>query len=328
MKLGGSLKHVVLALFVLALLPTAGCFSSGSKNNNAMNSEGKVGTAAISAPSASSDNPTFGIIYPMAHPFYEMITQYAKEAASKVGVQLIVKAPDEANLEQQIRMMETMISQKVDGIAIDPVDKTALVPVIDKAVAAGIPVICFESDAPESKRLSYIGADNEQAGERMGKLLDGLLEGKGMVIMETGMSNMTSMSERLKGLLDYLNAKTEIQVLEVRYNEGKEAASLSNLEEMIESHPHFDAFVALDVMSGSASVLVWKASGLNRYALAFGMMPEIQQAIDNGQITAVVSQHEQLWGERIVARLLDADRSIAIPTIDDTGMEEVQGTGQ
>lgn len=327
MKLGASFKSALLAAIAIAMLLTGGCYSSAPEGNAASNAGVKDGNAAAASP-ASTELPTFGIIYPMAHPFYEMITQYAKEAAIKSGVKLIVKAPDEANLEQQIRMMETMISQKVDGIAIDPVDKTALIPIIDKAVLAGIPVICFESDAPGSKRLSYIGADNEQAGQRMGKLLDGLLEGKGMVIMETGMADMTGMSERLKGLLDYLNGKTEIQVLEVRYNEGKEAAALSHLEEMIESHPHFDAFVALDVMSGSASVLVWKASGLNRYALAFGMMPEIQQAMDNGQITAVVSQHEQLWGERIVERLLDASRGIAIPPFDDMGMEEVQGLGQ
>lgn len=313
-----------VAMLVLALLYAGGCDSSGNTVSTTTAPAGNEASASVT----SSDRPTFGIIYPMAHPFYEMITGHAKEAAAEAGAQLIVKAPDEANLEQQIRMMETMISQKVDGIAIDPVDRSALNPVIDKAVSAGIPVICFESDAPGSKRLSYIGSDNEEAGKRMGKLLAGLLEGKGMVMMETGMAGMTSMSERLKGLLDYLNGSTEIQVLEVRYNEGKETAALSHLEEMIESHPHFDAFVALDAMSGSASVLVWKASGLNRYALAFGLMPEIQQAMDNGQITAVVSQHEQLWGERIIGRLLDASRGIAIPPFDDMGLEEVQGIGQ
>jgi len=312
-----------VAMLVLALLFAGGCDSSGNLVSTTVPSGNEASASVV-----SSDRPTFGIIYPMAHPFYEMITGHAKEAAAEAGAQLIVKAPDEANLEQQIRMMETMISQKVDGIAIDPVDRSALNPVIDKAVSAGIPVICFESDAPGSKRLSYIGSDNEEAGKRMGQLLSGLLEGKGMVMMETGMAEMTSMSERLRGLLDYLNDSTEIQVLEVRYNEGKETAALSHLEEMIESHPHFDAFVALDVMSGSASVHVWKASGLNRYALAFGLMPEIQQAMDNGQITAVVSQHEQLWGERIVGRLLDASRGIAIPPFDDMGLEEVQGIGQ
>ncbi|MFC5529795.1 substrate-binding domain-containing protein [Cohnella yongneupensis] len=337
MKQAEWLKICGLVLLIGILLVTGGCkFALGGigsdTDDSGKNAKTDVvttvtagQTAAMRSPvptTVAADHLTFGIIYPMAHPFYEMITEYAKEAAAKEGVQLIVKAPDEANLEQQIRMMETLIKQKVDGIAIDPVDKFALAPVIDKAIQAGIPVICFESDSPKSRRLAYIGSDNRQAGERMGKLLDGLLEGKGMVIMETGMSGMTSLGERLDGLLNYLNRQTEIQVLEVRYNEGKEAAALSNLEQMIEAHPHFDAFVALDVMSGSASVLVWKASGLDRYALTFGMMPEIQQAIDNGQITAAVSQNEKQWGERIVTRLLEATQGKSIPPFDDMGTTE------
>lgn len=325
LELGASLRRLfgarlLVAALALLILPLSGCDSSAGG--------GAAGSGtAESPPPAPSRSLTFGIIYPMAHPFYEMITQNAKEAAAEAGVQLIVKAPDEANLEQQSRMMETMIKQRVDGIAIDPVDRHALAPVIDKAVQAGIPVVCFESDAPASKRLAYIGADNNQAGQRMGKLLDGLLEGKGMVIVETGMSGMASMSERLEGLLGYLNRETDIQVVEVRYNEGKEEAALSDLEAMIEAHPHFDAFVALDVMSSSASVLVWKASGLNRYALTFGMMPEMEQALGNGQITAVVSQNEPQWGARIVQRLLQAAEGQDIPAFDDMGLAEI-GMGQ
>ena len=290
------------------------------------------GSGSVASPSVSPGEPgkasqaasrTFGIIYPMAHPFYEMITRNANDAAAAQGVRLIVKAPDEANLEQQIRMMETMIAQKVDGIAIDPVDPVAIIPAINKAAQAGIPVICFESDSPGSNRLAFIGADNRKAGEKMGKLLDELLDGQGMVIVESGMSRMTSLSDRLDGLLDYFHLHTAIDVLEVRYNEGNEATALSSLESMIDAHPHFDAFVALDVMSGSASILVWKASGLDRFALTFGMMPDIQSAIENGQISAVVSQNEQDWGERIVKRLLDASEGRTVVPFDDTGITEI-----
>ena len=69
---------------------------------------------------------TFGIIYPMADVYYEAVTESAARAAESAGVRLIIKAPDEANLEQQIRMMETMIKQGVDGIAISPIDSEAL----------------------------------------------------------------------------------------------------------------------------------------------------------------------------------------------------------
>jgi ribose transport system substrate-binding protein len=266
---------------------------------------------------------TFGIIYPMAHPFYEMITLFAEEAARPERIQLIVKAPDEANLEQQIRMMETLIQQQVDGIAIAPVNSHALVPVINKAVDAGIPVICFESDAPDSRRLSFLGTDNYAAGIRMGEVLGTLLNQRGMVLVETGMSKMSSLQDRLEGMLHYIGKETDIQVLEVRYNEGNEDVAMIDMEAMIDAHPHFDALVALDFVSGSTSVLVWKAKGLSRYALTFGMMPDIQEAIENGQIVSAVSQNEHEWGRQIVDLLLQASLGSDIPAFQDTGSVEI-----
>ncbi|KQO15737.1 sugar ABC transporter substrate-binding protein [Paenibacillus sp. Leaf72] len=278
---------------------------------------------ASSASTAAPDIATFGIIYPMAHPYYETVTESAKAAAALHGVKLIVKAPDEANLEQQIRMMETMIASQVDGIALDPIDEEALVPVINKAVQAGITVICFESDSPSSKRAAFIGTDHAAAGAQMGHMLSELLGGRGMVIVENGMARMKSLSERLEGMLTYINEQTDIQVLDVLYNEGNETRALAQLEKMIDDHPHFDALVSMDALSGSASVLVWKAQGLNRYSLTFGMMPEIQEAIQNGQITASLSQNEQLWGTRIIERLLQAFAGETLPLFDDTGTLEI-----
>ncbi|WEK54208.1 MAG: substrate-binding domain-containing protein [Candidatus Cohnella colombiensis] len=266
---------------------------------------------------------TFGIIYPMAHSFYEVVTENAEEVAKVSGIELIVKAPDEANLEQQIRIMETLIRQNVDGIAIDPIDSVALTPYINKAINAGIPVICFESDSPASHRLSFIGADNLQSGTRMGEAINQLLKGRGMVLVETGMERVESLSERLEGFLNYINNKTDIDVLEVRYNEGNKERALLQLEQMIDDHPHFDAFVALDFISGSGSVLVWKAKGLNRYALTLGMMPELKEAIRNGQITIALSQNEGLWGELIVKYLLQAHNGKEIPEFVDTGISLV-----
>ncbi|MFC5468562.1 sugar ABC transporter substrate-binding protein [Cohnella suwonensis] len=311
-------RPILLFMILLACsLALSGCFG-GSNTNSRSSAEPQASAATGNAPAR-----TFGIIYPMTHPFYETITRSAEEAAAEKGFRLIVKAPDEANQEQQIRMMETMIQQNVDGIAIDPVNGDALAPVIDKAVNSGIPVICFESDAPSSKRLAYIGTNNTLAGAKMGEALDKLLDGKGMILAETGMSRMKSLNDRLEGMLTYLNEHTDIQVLEVRYNEGSEDRALLNIEEMIDAHPHFDAFVGLDFVSGSASVLVWKAMGLTRYALTFGLTPEIREAIDNGQITTAMSQNEELWGGRIVARLAEAAEGKPLPLLDETGVAEV-----
>ncbi|WP_426451832.1 substrate-binding domain-containing protein [Paenibacillus sp. S-38] len=266
----------------------------------------------------ASEPKTFAVIYPMSHPYFEWITESTEAAAKEMGVKLLVKAPDEAHLEQQIRMLEMTIRQKVDGIAIDPVDAETLSPYIDKAVEAGIPVVCFDSDAPLSRRAAFIGSDNTLAGQQMGALIDKMLKGRGMIFIGVGMESMLSQQQRLHGLLDYLHSRTGIQVLEIRANEGSEDLAVSQLEEMIEAHPHFDAFIGLDSVSGPASILVWKAMGLHQTAVTFDLMPKIIEGIKNGQVSAALSRQEHTWGRLIVKRLLEASQGVPVPEFEET----------
>lgn len=270
-----------------------------------------------------SSSLTFGIIFPMADPAYEQITEHAELTAQEQNIRLLVAAPDEANLEQQIRIMESMIRQNVDGIAISPVDADALKPVINQAIESNIPVICFESDSPESKRLSFIGASNYDTGVRLGIAVSKLLNNKGMIIVGTGMSDMLSLQQRLEGLLHYINNQTEIEVLEVQYNEGKKDIAIEKLEKMIDDHPHFSAFLSLDSVSSSASVHIWKATGSTRYVLSIGSTAESETAIINGQIHTIVSQNEQLWGSTIVETLINASNNRSIPAFIDMGIQEI-----
>lgn len=268
-------------------------------------------------------NLTFGIIFPMADPAYEQITENAEQIAQENHVSLLVAAPDEANLEQQIRIMESMIRQNVDGIAISPVDGDALIPVINKAINHNIPVICFESDSPRSNRLSFIGSDNYETGKKLGEAVSTVLKGKGMILVGTGMTEMLSLKLRLEGLLTYLNTETEIEVLEVEYNEGKKDVAIANLENAINEHPHFSAFLSLDSISSSASILIWKASSSKRYVLSIGKTLESQTALQNGQIHTIISQNEQQWGEMMIKTLLKATAEEPIQSFIDMGISEI-----
>lgn len=291
-------KFAVTIVFICTFMLLFGCNKSDSISVKPLTSEMVI--------DQTNRQYTFGIIYPMAHPFYEMITQNAQKTADSIGSKLIVKAPDEANLEQQIRMMETMIKQEVDAIAIAPIDAEALEPTITKAISKGISIICFESDCPNTGRSTYIGSDNEQAGIELGRVITEKLNGKGMILVQIGMSSMSSVEQRLIAMTNYLEKHSDIQILDVRAHEGSSELALTDLEEMIDNHPHFDAYIAMDPVSISEAVLVWKAMGLNRHAIAFGMTHEVREAMINGQITTIVYGYEQLWGDHIVQSLLKA----------------------
>jgi ABC-type sugar transport system substrate-binding protein len=110
--------------------------------------------------------------------------------------------------------------------------------------------------------IAFIGADNKASGIQMGQAISKLLKGRGMILVESGMSQM--------------------------------------------------------------SILVWKAKGLSRYALTFGMMPEIEKAIRNGQITSAVSQNEREWGLRIVESLYQAKGGQELLPFIDMGYSLIQ----
>jgi len=305
-------KRLAALLAVLVLAAGTGC--RGGMPDTALPGPGD-------SPEPEPPAYVFGIIYPYAHPLYEWVTRQAEETAREHRVKLMVRAPDEAHLEQQIRMMETLIKEGVDGIAIAPVDSDALVPIINSAVESGIPVVCFESDAPDSKRMAFIGTDNLESGRILADRLAEMLGEGGMVIVESGMNRMESLRDRLEGFLTRIHEISDVRVLDVRYHEGDDQAALSDLEIMTENHPHFNALIALDPVSVSSAILFWKAKGLKQYLLAFGLTPEVWEAVNNGQITHVVSQGESQWGKRIVTSLLSLQRGGQATILQDTGTE-------
>ncbi|QSF46268.1 sugar ABC transporter substrate-binding protein [Paenibacillus tianjinensis] len=319
MKLGsGKAKRFLLPLLAVLLL------LSGCEGNNTRNDRRELMDITPSPP-AEFDKPplVFGIIYPMVNPTYETITENSERAATGHNIKLLVQAPDEANLEQQIRIMEMMIKQEVDGIAIDPVDSQALIPVINKAVLKGIPVVCFESDSPASRRVAFIGADNYETGAIIGQAVNKLLNGKGMILVQSGMPHMFGLSQRLAGLQDYLKNQSEIDILDIRNNDGTEEGAMRQQEQMISAHPHFSALINLDLVSSSSSILVWKAKGLKRYNIALGLTPAVKESQINGQITRIISQNEQHWGEAIISTLLSIAKGQEVPEFVNTEIVEI-----
>ncbi|WP_322923238.1 sugar ABC transporter substrate-binding protein [Paenibacillus campi] len=315
-------KRLVLVIRLLPLLLSFVVLVACDSSNGATNPPNSKETASVTGQSERAPL-VFGIIYPTVNPTYETITENLETASTGHNIKLLIQAPDEANLEQQIRMMEMMIKQKVAGIAIDPVDSAALVQVINKAVSKGIPVVCFESDSPNSNRIAFIGADNYATGVRIGQAVSKLLDGQGMVIVESGMPHMLGLSQRMDGLQAYLKRHTTIDILQISYNDGSEQQATRQLEQMISAHPHFSALLNLDPVSSSSSILVWKAKGLQKYNIAFGLTPAVQQSLINGQITRIISQNEQQWGASIIHTLLAITNGQTVPQFVNTGITEL-----
>src|SRR5664280_1583042 len=107
---------------------------------------------------------TFVMVPKGVHPYYIPCYQGFVDAGAKYGIKVEEAVPQKFEVPLQVQVIEDLIAQKVDGIAISANDDAGLVPVIAEATKAGIKVITFDAPAPSSAALCYIGTDNESAG--------------------------------------------------------------------------------------------------------------------------------------------------------------------
>lgn len=139
----------------------------------------------------------------------------AERAAKQLGnVDIEWRAPDTADQLRQKEILESFITQRVDGIAISTLNGDFLTETINRAMDAGIPVVTWDSDAPKSKRIAYWGVDDHAAGMIMGEETIKLLGGKGTVAMITSVG-ATNLQRRLEGAKEALAKAPGIKIVEV-----------------------------------------------------------------------------------------------------------------
>ena len=277
---------------------------------------------------AAAGQKTFAIVYPIVHPFFEPVTKMAEEYGKGKNVKIVTFAPEGTLVNQQIQIMEDLISKKVDGIALCATDPVALAPYVNKAIDAGIPTIAFESDMPESKRQAFMGTHNYRAGVHLGHVVGRELNGKGKMIICTGLPTQASLNERIRGIQECLAANYPgVKIAEIQTGQGDPSMTLTVIENQIQAHPDFDVFTSIDATGGPVAVSIWRAKGWKdsgpHKIITFDDMPENLAGIEEGIVRAVITQTQWTWGPKIVDVLLDLGAGKGVINYDDTGTIEI-----
>ena len=147
---------------------------------------------------------------------WTLINGGAKKAGAAAGVKFIELAAEKGELSKQLAIVEDMITRKVNAIAIAPVDSKGIAPAVNKALAAGIPVIAVDTGISGAKITSYVATDNIKAAMVQGNWAAEQIKDGDTVIYITGDLGQSTGQERKKGFLDGLNAKRkDVKVVEV-----------------------------------------------------------------------------------------------------------------
>jgi len=205
------------------------------------------------APSAHGAKALIFAIVPKAinNPFYNDVRRGCEAEAKKLGVTCDFTGPTVTEIQPQIQVLEGLIQRHVDGMAVAPVDGKAAVPVIKQAIAAGIAVVTFDSDAASgSGRLAFIGTDNYAGGVALGKQFAMALPSGGKYAIITGGLGAENLNERIKGVHDGLKQAgvadkfTEVSGSPFPCNDDVNRA-VQLIEQALAAHPDLSGVVAV-----------------------------------------------------------------------------------
>lgn len=306
----------IFALGVLSLLAVAGCNSPQSDNTDNSSAAKATGTTEkrlrIAVIPKMMNNPVFG---------YAKIG--AEKAAKELGnVDIEYIGPQENDPVKQAQTVESMVAKKVDGILISCADPEIPRRAIDKAVAAGIPVITFDSDSPKSKRIAYYGVIDEKVGNRLGEDIAKLLNNKGRVAILSGAQGALNLQNRVKGVQDALKKNPNIKVIDVYYCNDDLPKSEQIVTNVTRSQkPDGWVFVGgwpLFVQSGLNAIEPGETKVVSPDPL-----PPTWKWIEGNYVQVALGQKVFGWGEEGTRLLVRAINGEKIPTINDSGFDVV-----
>jgi ribose transport system substrate-binding protein len=224
-------------------------------------------------------------------PYWQEAKAGFMDAARGLGVKAEFTGPDTYSPQDELEAFEKAVSKHPSGIAVSPARPEVFKDAIDAAVKSGIPVICVDSDAPESHRILFIGTDNYQAGLISGKRMGELVHGQGQVVVIT-IPGQLNLDERVRGLSEALKKYPGVKVIHTLDDKGDPRSANDQISALIDAKEKIDGIVCVEASGGPGA-----AEALHRLNLggkipivAMDKTPETLDFITQGVIAATVSQ--------------------------------------
>jgi ribose transport system substrate-binding protein len=236
-----------------------------------------------------------------AHMFWQSVHAGAVAASREAGVEILWNGPaNETDLSNQLKIVDTMINRRVDAIALAPIDKKALVSVVERATREGIPVIIFDSGIDTEDFVAQVATDNYQAGVMAGERMAKILAGRGRVAILAVQPGAASTMAREQGFEDTIKKYPGITIADKQYGMAEVATSLSKAENMLTAHRDLDGLFASNESSSIGAAQAVKSRGSNVKIVGFDWSPTLIEDLKSGVIDSLVVQDPFRMGSEAV----------------------------
>ena len=268
-------------------------------------------------------------------PFWNNAAAGVKAAEAEFGVSCEVLMPPKG-LVDQMSIVESLLAQGIDGMAISPIDAANQIDFLNRACEQTA-VITHDSDAPGSKRLCFVGMDNYKAGRAAGRLVKEAMPDGGKIMVFVGRLEQLNAQQRRQGVIDELldrpvqsldalkiDPSAQIQtgakysVVDTRTDNFDYSSAKANAEDAINAYPDLGCMVGLFAYNIPNCLEAVKAAGkVGQIKLvSFDEQEAVLQGIQEGAIHGTISQQPYLYGYhsvRILAGLAKGDPSVLPP---------------
>ncbi len=250
----------------------------------------------------------------------------ADSAGREFGIDIIWNGPAlETDIAAQIDIVENYINKNVDAIVLASCDVKALVPVVKKAEAKGIPVITIDSNLDSDIPKSFIATDNILGGQKAASVLAELTGKKGKVACFPSVPGASSQIDRETGFRKELKSFPEMELAVVQYNQNDVATAMSITEDVLTAFPDLAGIFAANEAGAIGCTQALTARGLQGTVklVAFDAAENEIEALKSGTIQALIVQDPFAMGYLGVKTAMEVLRGKDVPEYIDTGVEAV-----
>jgi ribose transport system substrate-binding protein len=255
--------------------------------------------------------------------WWQRVKAGAEDAAkANPGVHLAVLAPErEVNIDQQVSILEDQITKRVAALAVAPTGAAEVIPVLDRAHGAGIPVVIFDTDVNWPAKVSYVGSDNRRAGHIAGDYIVKILGGKGKVAVIRGILGVLTHEDRLAGFLEALRDAPGIECVAVQPANSERALGMSVMENLLTRYLDLRAVFATNDQMALGAVEAIAARNLTAKVAIIGVdaTREAVRAVEAGRMAGDVAMYPEMLGRGAVEAAVKAARGEPVEKRIDTG---------
>jgi ribose transport system substrate-binding protein len=259
------------------------------------------------------------------HVFWQSIHRGALNAGKETGVEIFWNGPDrEGDREKQIQIVEDFITRKVSGIVLAPNDNKALVPIVEKVAASGIPCVIIDSSIETDKYVSFVATDNYQGGVIAARRMGEILEGSGKVILIKYAPGSASTMNREDGFSQTIAKEfPNIEIVDSKYGLDTVETSLQATEDLLTKNPQLDGLFACNESTAVGALRALQSSGrvgkIKMVGFDAGVL--LLEALRNGDIDSLVVQNPYKMGYDGVKTLVEKLQGKDVPKRIDTGVK-------